>query len=407
MAIVGGGPAGAACAYWLALRGIDVTLIEKKDYPREKTCGDGLTPRSVVQLEAMGLGEFLKDFHRYNGLRAMAYGKSYELPWPSHPGFPTYGYVLTRADLDQAVALRASEAGVNLLTHTEATAAYSSPDGRIEKIDLKDKISGEHYEIAADYYVLAEGANSRLARSLGVTRDRSEPMGLAIRGYFESPRASEPWIESHLDLRSSSGDVMPGYGWIFPLGDGRVNVGFGLLTNSARWRSVNTTEAMAAFVKSAPKSWELSPATAFSEPTGGKLQMGHSVAPKSGVNHILIGDSAASINPFNGEGIAYAYETARLGAEVLTRAIESPTDADLSDYERTLGLHYGDYYRVARRFVKLIGDPRIMGPAMWIAMRDKRLMNITVRVMANLMRDEGPGMAEFAYQGVAKAMRLR
>lgn len=381
-------------------------MIEKKDYPREKTCGDGLTPRSVVQLEAMGLGEFLKGFHRYNGLRAVAYRKSYELPWPSHPGFPNYGYVLTRADLDEAVALRASEVGVNLLTHTEATAVVSSADGRIKKIEAKNKLSGEPFEVIADYYVLAEGANSRLARSLGVSRDRSQPMGLAIRGYFESPRASEPWIESHLDLRNGSGEVMPGYGWIFPLGDGRVNVGFGLLTNSARWKSVNTTEAMAAFVQGAPKSWELSPSTACSEPTGGKLQMGHSVGPKTGINHLLIGDAAASINPFNGEGIAYAYETARLGAEVLTRAIEGPAEADLSGYELGLKQHYGDYYRVARRFVKLIEDPRIMGPAMWIAMRDRRLMNITVRVMANLMRDESPGMAEFAYQGLTKAMRF-
>src|SRR5260370_5624430 len=118
--IVGGGPSGAACAYWLATAGHDVLLVEKKRYPREKTCGDGLTPRSVKQLEDMGLAEDLAKFHRFDGLRSHAFGRTLELRWPSHPDLPGYGYVITRKDLDQLVAERAKKAGATLWEQSEA-----------------------------------------------------------------------------------------------------------------------------------------------------------------------------------------------------------------------------------------------------------------------------------------------
>ena len=88
---MGGGPSGSACAYWLADAGWDVVLVEKKHFPREKTCGDGLTPRSVRQLSDMGLSGALAGAHRFDGLRACAYGMSIEMPWPEHPAFPPVG----------------------------------------------------------------------------------------------------------------------------------------------------------------------------------------------------------------------------------------------------------------------------------------------------------------------------
>jgi geranylgeranyl reductase family protein len=406
VAIVGSGPAGAACAYWLALRDIEVTAFDKKVFPRDKTCGDGLTPRSVVALEAMGLGRFLSTKHRYNGLRVVAYQRSFELPWPQHPDFPDYGYVVTRYELDQAVVERASEIGATILTHHEVIGA-THEDGAITSLTVKNSDDGSIQEVRAQYYVLAEGSNARIARSLGVHRDRSEPMGLAIRGYYESPRSHEPWIESHMDLRDSNGAIMPGYGWIFPLGDGRVNVGFGLLSNSERWRSINTTEALARFVQGAPKSWGLTPKALCSPPTGGKLQMGHAIAPKHGSNYLIIGDAVASINPFNGEGISYAYETGKFAADIIARALGTDRTAELEQFDEVLRQEYGTYYRVARRFVRLISEPRVMGPAIWIAMRDQRLMGLTVRVMANLMRDQGKGLPEHLYGAVTKSLAIR
>ena len=122
--IVGGGPAGSSCAYWLADAGWDVVVVEKKHFPRVKTCGDGLTPRAVRQLADMGLEDALAGSHKYSGLRAYGFGQSLEMQWPEHPNFPSYGYTITRHDLDGLVADRAVKAGATLLTGTEVV----SPD---------------------------------------------------------------------------------------------------------------------------------------------------------------------------------------------------------------------------------------------------------------------------------------
>ena len=317
--MVGGGPAGSAAAYWLAEAGYDVVALERKHFPREKTCGDGLTPRSVRQLVDIGLGDALADHHRFEGLRAMAFGRELLLPWPEHPDFPAHGYVVTRADLDALVAERAEKAGATLWQGAEALAplsgAAAAAGGAALGAVVADRDHGGTVELRARYVVVADGSNSRFGRALGAGRDREVPLGMAIRGYYASPRHDEPWIESHLDIRKD-GAVVPGYGWIFPLGDGRVNVGIGLLSTSDRWKQVNTTRLLEAFVDFAPASWCLAPETSLGPATGGKLPMGLSVGPRVGPDYLLAGDAGGSINPFNGEGIAYGYETGRLAAAI-------------------------------------------------------------------------------------------
>ncbi|MBA2751181.1 MAG: geranylgeranyl reductase family protein, partial [Actinobacteria bacterium] len=303
--VVGGGPSGAACAYWLAEAGHDVLLLEKKRYPREKTCGDGLTPRSVKQLHDLGLAEDLAGHHRFSGLRSIAFGRTLELEWPSHPDFPNFGYVVTRKDLDHLVAQRAVKAGAALWEETEATAPVTS-DGVLSGVRVRRKAgpvpSGAPAteEVSARYVVVADGANSRFGRAMGTSRNKAYPMGMAIRGYYESPRHDEPWIESHLDIRDRRGNVLPGYGWIFPVGDGRVNVGVGLLSTFNQWKDVNTSHLMDAFAHHAPASWEINEETSCGAPTGGRLPMAFSVGPRVGPNHVVIGDAGAGINPFNG-----------------------------------------------------------------------------------------------------------
>ena len=266
--VVGGGPSGAACAYWLAEAGHDVVVVEKKHFPRVKTCGDGLTPRAVKQLDDMGLADGLAvGAHRFDGLRSIAFGKTIELQWPERPGFPRHGYVITRHDLDQMVAERAEKAGATVLQGMEAIEPHL--DGGVPRgAVVKNKDTGDTTTIRATYTVVADGANSRFGRALGCSRDRAYPLGMAIRGYFTSPRSHEPWIESHLDVRDARGNVLPGYGWIFPLGDGRVNVGVGLLSTFKQWKEVNTSKLMDAFVDYAPASWEISPETSLGPPTG-------------------------------------------------------------------------------------------------------------------------------------------
>ena len=258
----------------------------------------------------------------------------------------------------------------------------------------------------ARYVVVADGANSRIGRALGAARRRDWPMGMALRGYWTSPRHDERYIESHIDIRDEKGDVVPGYGWVFPLGDGRVNVGVGLLTTDRSWKGVNTTRLMDAFLHQAGEAWGLSESTCLGPATGGKLPMGLSVGPLVGDNVVVTGDAAGAINPFNGEGIAYGYETGRLAAAAVATALQERDAGALGTYEETLRAAYADYFKVARGFVRLISEPSIMQACVGVGMRSDWLMSRLLSIMANLMRPDDLGAAELGYRAL-RALALR
>ncbi len=412
--IVGGGPSGSACAYWLAKSGWDVAVIERKTFPREKTCGDGLTPRSVRQLADMGLEpQVAAKGHRYDGLRSYGFGQSLEMRWPEHPHFPSYGYCVTRFDLDALVAENAASLGATVLTGTEVLDVLeprsSMRDGALGScsgVIVKQKATGATSEIRGRIVVVADGANSRIGRALGTSRRRDWPMGMALRGYYTSDLHDDDFIESHLDIRDPEGNVIPGYGWIFPLGDGRINVGVGLLSTDRRWKGINTSTLMETFVDFAPEHWGISPETSCGPATGGRLPMGLSVGPRTGANVIVIGDASGSINPFNGEGIAYGYETGRLAAaSVAESLLGGGTDA-LDEYNERLLKGYGPYYDVARAFVRLISEPKLMALCVGVGMRSETLMSELLGMMANLMRPDELGPAEVGYRALAGLVRI-
>ncbi len=403
--VIGGGPAGSSTAYWAAKAGLDVVFVEKKVFPRDKTCGDGLTPRAVHQLEAMGLGARLASTHRFEGLRTVAHGRTMELKWPDHPVFPSYGYVVKRSELDTFVAENAVSAGATLLAGTAATEPIM--DGPLVLgTKLEDSVTAETREVRARFVVIADGANSRFGRSVGTTRNRAMPQGMAIRTYYESPRHDDPFIESALDFRDRSGNSLPGYGWIFPVGDGTINVGVGLLSTFRDWKQVNTSHLMTEFAHALPDYWEIDPENPTQAPTGGRLPMGGSVGPKSGANWLVVGDAAGSVNPFNGEGIDYAYETGRISADLIAEAIESRSRQPLERYRQILEADYGQYFKVARLFAKVIGRPALMRELTRVGMRSETLMDWVLRIMANLMDDDRTGGAEAVYRTAAALSRV-
>jgi menaquinone-9 beta-reductase len=404
--VIGGGPAGAAAGFWLAKAGHDVCILERKAFPRDKTCGDGLTPRAVHQLQDMGLEPAIAaHHHRHDGLRAVAHGITLELEWPEHPVFPSYGYVVRRRDLDQLVAEHAAGAGAALLPATEAVRPLLH-DGLLAGAVVKDKASGQTREIRARYVIVADGSLSRFGRALGAARNKAYPQGIAIRGYFESPISTDPWIESCLDVHDRNGASMPGYGWIFPLGDGTINVGIGLLSTFKGYKDVNTTHLMSEWAATAPERWGIDPDAMLAPPTGGRLPMAGSVNPKVGPNWLLVGDAAGSINPFNGEGIDYAYETARMAADLVDEALTIGTAGPLQRYPTLLDDEYGLYFKVARNFAKIIGQPVLMRELTRVGMRSQSLMEWVLRIMANLLREDELGPAEAAYRAVARIARM-
>ena len=402
--VIGGGPAGAAAGYWLARHGHDVTIVERKTFPREKTCGDGLTPRAVHQLAEMGLAEPLSKFHRYNGLRAMGMGRELELQWPSHPVYPQHGYVVRRRELDQMVATNAEQAGATLLQGHEAVQPIVDR-GFVRGATVVAN-GGPTREIHAKYVVVADGANSRFGRALGTFRTREWPYGTAIRTYWQTPRHADPWIESALDVKDRNGNPMPGYGWIFPVGDGTVNIGVGLLSTFRDFKSVNTTHLLDAYAHQVAERWEIDPGNPECKATSGRIPMGGSVGPKAGPSYLVIGDAAGSVNPFNGEGIDYAYETARMAAQVLHEALVTNDPTLLQQYPRRIDDEYGEYFKVARLFARVIGRPALMRELTRVGMHNRPLMEWVLRIMANLLRPDEIGPAEAAYKAAAAIVRL-
>jgi geranylgeranyl reductase family protein len=400
--VVGGGPGGSAAAHWLARDGHAVMLVEKKEYPREKTCGDGLTPRSIYQLSEMGFDFGAEDFHRVTGLRSYAGELCLEMEWPEHPVYPQWGGVIRRAALDAQVSLLAEKQGVLVRQHTEAKPVLE--EGRIAAVQLTSQ--DEMEVINPRFVVVADGSLSRFGRALGAVRDKRRPHGLAARAYFKSPMSTDGFMESQLNLHDSAGHTVPGYGWVFPMGDGTVNIGVGVLSTFHRWKELNTTTLMEAMVVSAPPHWEVTPESQLDESRGGKLPMAFSVGPLVGRNWVLVGDAAGAINPFNGEGIAYAYETGRIAARHVGAAIGSDDPARLWGYHDEIHDTYDSYYRVARALVRAIGRPGVMKALTRTGMRNRTLMEWALRVMSNLMREDERHLAETAYGMIETIVRI-
>lgn len=401
--IVGGGPGGAAAAYWLAREGVSVLVAEKKSYPRDKTCGDGLTPRAVKQLTDMGFDFDVPELHIVRGLRAYAGDLTLEMPWPRHTIYPAWGAVIRRSDLDMQLAALAEKQGAVIRQGTEATPVIR--DGRLEAVELteRDAEGSTDVELVQPrVVVIADGSLSRFGRKLGTQRRKDYPYGLAVRGYYESPNSHDDFIESQLQIYDRRGRALPGYGWVFPLGDGTINVGAGTVSTFRGWKEVNTSHILDGFVARLPDHWELTPESQLTKPVGGKLPMSFSVGPLVGPNWVAIGDAAGGVNPFNGEGIDYAYETGRLASRHILSALGADDLGLLHAYSRDVDDEYGAYHRVARTFLVAIGNPSVMKALTKVGMRSKPLMEWALKVMANLLEPEDYGVAEHVYHAIEK-----
>lgn len=380
VAIVGGGPSGSAAAHYLASKGHSVVVCEKKSFPREKTCGDGLTPRAVKVLADMGLHDELQTWEQVRGLRVHAAGKTMELPFPELDDFENYGLVKPRKELDQIVLDHAEAAGAKVLYETQAKEPIFD---RGVMTGFVAKREGQSEEIRAKWVICAEGAATKFARSLGRVRDEDYPMGFAIRQYFKSPMEHSGWFEAYLDIRSGPQQV-PGYGWVFPVGDGTVNAGVGLLSTYGGWRSVNLHDLQNDFIAQLPPEWEVNAETVCSKPRAGRLFMGASVWPPHGPGFLLAGDAAGMINPCNGEGIAYGYETGRIAGRHIDEALRDGSSPVLTGYTEELRETYGPYFRLGRRFVRLIGHPTLMEKLVGMAMHSQTVMSFALTLLANL-----------------------
>jgi geranylgeranyl reductase family protein len=402
--VVGAGPAGSTTAFYLAQAGLDVLLLEKSRFPREKVCGDGLTPRGVRALVAMGISVSEEDgWVRNKGLRVIGAGQRMELPWPELSSYPGYGLVRPRTDLDQMLARRAEQAGARLLEGVTVTGPVRDDrTSRITGVTAKTAEGERTYR--ARVVVAADGNSSRLSVSMGLRKRDDRPLGVAVRTYYRSPRHDDDYLESWLDLWD--GDrLLPGYGWIFGMGDGTSNVGLGLMNTSAAFGHTDYHGLLHKWLAGMPPEWGFTEENRTEPIRGAALPMGFNRTPHYYQGLLLVGDAGGMVNPFNGEGIAYAMESgeilARTVAQALARARRAETERVLAGYPKALSQAYGGYYAAGRVFVKAIGRPGLMRFATKHSMSRPALMGFALKVLANLTDPRGDA-ADRLVNGLSK-----
>jgi geranylgeranyl reductase family protein len=402
--VVGAGPGGSAAAYHLARHGVDVTVVEKAAFPREKVCGDGLTPRAMVQLERMGVDVDDPRFERHTGLRIYSRKTTIELPWPQLDSFPGFGLTMTRASFDEILARRAQKAGATLRERTEALAP-SMDEGWVRGARIRDLEADEEIDVRARFVVAADGASSRFAAPAGVRRDDSRPLGIAARRYYRIERHPGPWLEVWMDLWDGDA-LMPGYGWLFALADGSVNLGAGLLNTFRNFKDVSAQRVFDAFWRMLPADWNVTEETAEGRVLSGPLPMGMSRVPASVPGMLLVGDAAGLVNPFNGEGIAYAMESGELAAELIHDALVRDRPGIAHLYPSILRERYARYYRIGTNFVRAIGHPAVMRALTDYGLPREHLMRFALRVMGNLSDGRGGDVQDKIMYGLERLARV-
>ena len=334
--VVGAGPAGSATAYFLAIQGIDVLLVDKSDFPRDKTCGDGLTPRALHILDQMGLLDDLKATTQVaEMLRFFApNGNQVETSVPTTRGLPAYGLVVPRLILDVAMQQRAVQAGAKFQGQSAVVDFVQEVDG---SVNLRVRHAGRVRELRARGMVIATGAAMKLLQTVGLLPARPSLM-VAARAYYENVADIDQQLEFYFGHIS-----LPGYGWMFPTSPTTANVGMGylgrvhpsprvgferLVANHPRLRQILAGADMIGPIRSYP------------------LRVDFHRVPKVRPGVVAVGEAIGLVNPLTGEGIDYALESGQIAAEVIGEVLSSGlswTPATLRKYVR----------RVNGRFHKL------------------------------------------------------
>lgn len=405
--VVGAGPGGAATAAYLAQAGLDVALLEKGSFPRDKICGDGLTPRAVRELISLGVPTREEDgWIRNKGLRIIGGGHRMELEWPEVDHFPPYGLAKARMSLDETLARHAASRGARLLEGHNVTAPLLTEDGRVRGVQVKlmgpdGRATGERTEITAPVVVACDGTSSRLGLAMGRKRLEDRPMGVAVRTYYRTPRHDDDYMESWVELKApenpsdprSRDILLPGYGWIFALGDGTANVGLGMLNSSPAFGKVDYKDVMRRWVATMPQEWTFNDETMTDPIRGAALPMGFNRQPLYADGLLLVGDAGGMVSSFNGEGIDYAMESGRLAADVIAQALGRATAEErervLARYPQVMKDHVGGQFRLGTYFAELIGHPEVMRLGIKYGLPRTTLMRMLLKLMANIREPSG------------------
>jgi geranylgeranyl reductase family protein len=365
VAVVGAGPAGAATAAYLARGGLDVLLLDRSAFPRDKVCGDFLSPTALAELEWLGLGS-QPDYHTTNLISSASLHVDGELlveqRLPEAPGLPSMGRVVPRAILDNWIVDIARAAGATVIERAAVKAIRADERGvELELMGSPPRI------LRAELVVGADGSNSLVARQLRGRGPARADRIVAVRAYYEGVESDD-----HEAALYFSEQTFPGYSWLFPTGAGTANVGVGMMLATIPTGGHHLREVLEEVVSSDPALCpRLHSATRTGKILGWPLTTFNPSLAVVGDRVLLVGDAAGLINPLNGEGIQYALASARWAAEVIERCTSSPRRFDvtrLMPYAERVETELGTDMTLARAIVQLISN-RALNPFWLLALR--------------------------------------
>ncbi len=339
--VIGAGPAGCSAAYFLARQGVDVVLLDRADFPRDKVCGEALSPRSLAVLRQMGLAGLCERAHPVTGGLIIAPNGRSMVSEAEAPGV-----MLRRRELDAALLERAREAGARFVPRRPFVRLTRRPDALVVG-------TGPGESFPARAAVLATGSNAAALKAAGVLRPPAAASSFAARAYFEGATGPPDKIIHSLDRFLS-----PGYGWIFPMGDGTVNVGVALHRCTAR--RLDLRGSFEWFLRDSMAARRFLGAARQVSPMGcGALRSGLRGSRLAAERLLMVGDAAGAAIPSNGEGISGALATGRMAAEALLGALGTRdlSAAALGAYARGVRARYGRRMKRAGWIRRMLACP--------------------------------------------------
>jgi geranylgeranyl reductase family protein len=380
--IVGAGPAGAACAIKLGSSGLKVALLDKANFPRDKTCGDALSVDVINQL-AMLSDKLATDFTFLEN-KIPSYGvkifspdhQCVDIPFV-HKNVKSCGFISPRLDFDNFLFQHVKE-------YPNISIFENCAVEKITQQTSKNSIHTKSGTFECNIIIGADGAHSVISRNLGNIKVDKKHHSAGLRIYYEGVTSfhEKGFIELHFFK-----EILPGYLWIFPLADNKANIGIGMLSSVVAKQKVDLKKILQKLITTHPNLKErFKNAKPLETIKGYGLPLGSKKRNISGERFLLAGDAAALIDPFSGEGIANAIRSGRVAADHTIQCFEQNnfSAAFNKAYDKEIYRRMWNEFKISKTLQRIINYPRLFNFVLKRINNSKRLQGVLIEALANV-----------------------